>query len=493
MKKSLYLWAFIAAGFVSCEPEFTNPVDEVGFYNSGSADLSTFVTLGNSLTAGYADGSLYLQSQQNSYPNIVAEQFALAGGGEFTQPLVDDNIGGLLFNGSQITNNRLVLRFNAQGRPSPVPLAGTPSTEVTNVLEGPFNNMGVPGAKSFHLLAKGYGNPANFPAAANPYFIRMASNPDASVLEDALAQNPTFFSLWIGNNDALSYATAGASNTDQLGNLNPATYGSGDLTDPTLFAGVYDQLLGALTSNGAKGVVLNLPNVTSIPFFTTVPYNAIPLDAATAAFLNQAYAQYNGGLQLAAANGIISASEAQTRTIQFTAGQNAVVILDETLTDISFLNPGLVKMRQATAQDLLPLTMASVLGTLADPNNPQSVIGVGVPLNDSQVLTKKEIEDITARIASFNSSISQLAVKYDLALVDMNSFLEETSANGYAFEGGFISSTFGTGGAFSLDGVHLTARGYAVVANQIINAVNEKFGANIPSVNPGQYPSVFVE
>ena len=68
--------------------------------------------------------------------------------------------------------------------------------------------MGVPGAKSFHLLAPGYGNIANLSLGlANPYFVRMTgATPNASVLDLALAQAPTFFSLWIGNNDVLGYA-----------------------------------------------------------------------------------------------------------------------------------------------------------------------------------------------------------------------------------------------------------------------------------------------
>jgi len=44
---------------------------------------------------------------------------------------------------------------------------------------------------------------------ANPYFIRFASSPSTTVIADAAGQSPTFFTLWIGNNDVLSYATAG--------------------------------------------------------------------------------------------------------------------------------------------------------------------------------------------------------------------------------------------------------------------------------------------
>ncbi|MCX2681645.1 G-D-S-L family lipolytic protein [Galbibacter sp. EGI 63066] len=493
MKKLLYI-SFAALAIAACEPEFNNPVDEQGFYTSGEADFSNFVTVGNSLTAGYADGALYLQGQQNSLPYMLAGQFAHAGGGEFTQPLVNDNLGGLLAGGQQIQDNRRVLRIGADGSQVPVILEGTPTTDITNILEGPFNNIGVPGAKSFHLLANGYGNIANLEAGqANPYFIRMASSPDASVIEDAASQQPTFFSLWIGNNDILGFATSGGVGVDQTGNIDPTTYGPNDITDPNVFTGTYNTLLETLTTNGAKGVVTNIPDVTSIPFFTTVPYNAIPMDAQTATAVNESYSDYNNALLLAQGAGMITAEEAQQRTISFSAGQNAVVILDEDLTDLTALNPELRNLRQATVEDLLPLTTSSVLGTLADPQNPSSVIGVGVPLNDSQALTEVEIQLVVNAQTAYNTTIAALAEQYGLAFADTKALMTQVANGGISFDGGTIANTFGSGGAFSLDGVHPTQRGYAVVANAFIEAINDKYDATIPLLNPGTFPTVFVE
>ncbi|MEL4308972.1 G-D-S-L family lipolytic protein [Joostella sp. CR20] len=492
MKKLLYI-SLATVALTSCQPEFNDSVDEQGFYSNGDADFSTFVAVGNSLTAGYADGALYLNGQQNSFPSMLSTQFKHVGGGDFTQPLVNDNLGGLLASGNQITDNRRVIRLGADGSTTPVILEGTPTTDIVNTLEGPFNNMGVPGSKIFHLVANGYGNIGNFPAAANPYFVRMASTPDASVIEDAVSQSPTFFSLWIGNNDILSFATSGGVGVDQSGNLDPTTYGANDITDPNVFASVYNTLLTALTSGGAKGIVANIPNVTTIPFFTTVPYNAIPLDAQTASVLNQAYAQYNGGLLQAQSFGLITAEEVAQRTIQFSAGQNAVVILDEDLTDLTGINAGLTNMRQATAEDLLPLTTSSILGTLADASNPQSIIGVAVPLTDAQALTATEIEMVTNAQTAYNTSIKALATQYDLAFIDVEAIMNQLANGGISFDGGTITNTFATGGAFSLDGVHPTQRGYAVIANEMINIINEKYNATIPGINPGAYPTIFVE
>lgn len=493
MKNYIKYMALSAVLLTACEAELDNPIEDGGFYSSGSADFSNYVAVGNSLTSGYADGALYISGQQNSFPNILAGQFALAGGGMFTQPLVDDNTGGLLANGTQIQPNRFVLTLDADGNPAPTPLQGTPTTDIANVLEGPFNNMGVPGAKSFHLVAPGYGNIAGVAAgAANPYFVRFASSTDATIIGDAAAQSPSFFSLWIGNNDILSYATSGGTGVDQTGNLDPTTYGANDITDPNVFASVYNQEVQALTASASGGVVFNIPDVTSIPFFTTVPYNAIPLDEATAAGVNQAYVQYNGALAQYAALGVITTEERDARTINFTAGQNAIVIEDENLTTL--LNPTngqeIPKIRQATPDDLFVLTSSSIIGTLADPSNPNSVIGVGVPVGDQYVLIPEEQAMIATAQASYNATIQGLAQANGLAFVDARAILNQLAESGIAFDAGTLTSTFATGGAFSLDGVHPTPRGYAYLANQAIAAINETYGSTLPMVSVGDYGTV---
>jgi len=232
----------LAFGILSCEPELDNPVDEIDF-TSGTADFSNYIAVGNSLTAGFADSALYITGQENSYPNIMATQFAFANGGAFTQPLMNDNLGGLLLGGQQITQNRFVLASDGNGNPGlPGILSGMPSTEVSNTLSGPFNNMGVPGARSFDLLFPGYGNIANVQAGlANPFYARFASSANATVIGDAVSANPTFFSLWIGNNDLLGYATSGGTGIDQTGNLDPSTYAGNDITDPNVFANAYSK------------------------------------------------------------------------------------------------------------------------------------------------------------------------------------------------------------------------------------------------------------
>ncbi len=91
-----------------------------------------------------------------------------------------------------------------------------------------------------------------------------------------------------------------------------------------------------LTADGAKGVLVNIPEVTSIPYFTTVPTNAIPLDAATAAALNAQFAAYNTQILPGLVGiGFITPEEAAFRMINFSAGQNFPIMTDDDLTDIT--------------------------------------------------------------------------------------------------------------------------------------------------------------
>ena len=500
------LIAIAAVGFVSCEADFENAVTDEGFYSSGTANFSNYVALGNSLTSGYADGALYITGQNNSYPNIMAGQFALVGGGEFTQPLMSDNIGGLLLGGVQITANRFVLGVDANGNPGPVRLEGTPTTDVATGIPGPYNNMGVVGAKSFHLSAPGYGNAAGIlSGAANPYYARIATSASSTVLEDALSLDATFFSLWIGNNDVLSYATSGGSGVDQTGNLDLSTYGSNDITDPNVFGAVYSAQVAALVAGGAKGVLINIPDVSSIPYFTTVPGPAIPLDAATASAVNAQFAAYNTQILPGLAGlGIITAEEADSRIVSFSAGQNYPIITDNDLTDMSGILQGqpfnlppataglLGQLRQANSGDLTLLTAASVLGSTPDPSNPQLVVGVSIPVSNEYILTSSEQSKIATATAAYNVTINALASANDLAIWDSNSAFDVISSIGVPYDGGVLTAAFVTGGAFSLDGVHGSPRGYAYIANSVIDAINSKYDATIPKVAIGNYGTVQV-
>lgn len=500
MKKFYALLLPLLGLMIACSNDDEAPVDSIPdpvppIINPGSADFGKYVAVGNSLTAGFSDNALFVSGQTASFPNMLATQFALAGGGDFNIPFMADDLGGATLQGAPILGNRLILLFTPEG-PSPEPKDGTGTTEISTKLSGPFNNMGVPGSKSYELLAPGYGSVVGVAlGAANPYFARFSSSETATVIGDAAAQNATFFSAWVGGNDILLYAIDGGSGTDQTGNFDPTTYERNDITDPNVFAGALDAILTAMTANNAEGIIANIPNVQDVPYFTTVPHNPVPLDEATAALLNGAYAAYNGGLLAAQGFGLITPEEVARRTISFAAGDtNAVVLLDEDLTDLTGVDEGLINMRQATAEDLLILPSSSFIGTLADPDNPTSINGVAIPLADNWVLTPEEQAAIETALTAYNATIAALATQYDLAFVDANALLADLNANGIPLsDGSVVTSTFATGGGFSLDGVHPAPRGYAILANAFITEINTKFGSNLPLVDPLAFTGLYID
>lgn len=457
----------------SCETDFDTDVQDI-VVTKGEADFSKFISLGNSLTSGYRDGTLYLGGQNESFPSMIAMQMKLAGGGEFKQPLMPNNIGGFI--GLPGFPGKLELKM-VNGALSPV--ANAPAAALDDVKSGgPYQNMGVPGAKTSHLLAPGYGNPAGLSLGlANPYFVRFASSTTASVVGDALAQNPTFVSLWIGNNDVLGYATTGGDGSNPITPVDGAV-GIG-------FTNTYTALVNTVFPSGTtrKGIVANIPNVTSVPFFTSVP--AMPLTNLTdaqVAQLNGGYAAYNAGLAQAKSLGAINDAEYQKRLIKFTAGAvaNGAVIADKDLSTV----PGLPKYRQTTAKDYILLTASAVL-------TPQAGGGTSVPLEDKLVLTEAEAAKVITATTSYNATIKSLAESKGLAFVDMNAKMTElNSKSGISWNGVKYTATFVTGGTFSLDGVHLTGRGYAIVANEFIKSINAKYKSTLPQVDPNKYSGV---
>ncbi len=103
MKKLFALLAFLGLFLASCSEDDTivdnTPPPAPVNYTSGTADFSNYVAVGNSITAGYSDNALFIDGQTNSFPNMLAGNFALAGGGAFTTPFMADNLGGATLGG----------------------------------------------------------------------------------------------------------------------------------------------------------------------------------------------------------------------------------------------------------------------------------------------------------------------------------------------------------------------------------------------------------
>ena len=424
--------------------------------SNGTADFSAFVAMGDSYSAGFMDGALGYEGQVMSLPALLARQFEAVGGGVFVQPLttVGKSVGTTVINTNGDLNGYYELKV-VDGSFKPVPTTGDKSILLTMIgQQGPFNNLAVPGLRSFHLLTPLVGDPSQGAGNYNPFYTRFASEPGVStVLSDAMLVNPSFFSLWIGGNDVLSFALAGGE-TDSI-------------TSVSNFAVYMNMIVGQLAAAGRKGVIANIPDIIALPYFNVIPYNILLLDQAGADVLNEAYSDYN---DVAASVGYES--------ISFSAGQNALIVEDPEMV----LVPEPYRFRQMTATEKLLLSL---------PTEKLATEGWGsqVPVPAEYVLASEEIEAIRAAVTGYNALIKDLSVTYDLALVDLFSLMNDINAE-IIIDGGSYSTDFVTGGIISLDGIHATPRGYAVIANAFIDAINDQYNANVAKININDYRTV---
>jgi lysophospholipase L1-like esterase len=321
----------------------------------------------------------------------------------------------------------------------------------------------------------------------------------------SLTDGGTFFMFWLGMDDFLLNAVYGGDNS--LAPLTPVEFESAQ--NPG-FKYLFNAAMGGILANPTlNGVVVNFPNIFTMPHFTAVPYNPIPMDAPTATLVNGNFAGYNQILDaLKGPPFNYSAADMDARKISFAASaNNPFVIIDETLNDLGdefdlLQGAGQItpdqrtalipyeQVRMTTASDIIPLSTASVLGTLADPNNPLSIQGVAVPMGDRYAIIPTESAAILNRITEFNAHIKSYADGNErVAHADIHKAFTDFAAAGFYVRDG-VTITYNINppaGIYSEDGLHPNSRGYAFIASAIIDGINAKFGGTIPKPNLGKY------
>jgi lysophospholipase L1-like esterase len=196
-------------------------------------NFSTYVALGDSLTAGYMSGSLVKTRQLNSFPGLIARSAGVQG---FQQPYITEP--GI--------PPELVLQALI---PSVVivPKSATPGNPENLALPRPYNNLGVPGASSNDLLRTTGGG-----------FHDIVLRGQGTALQQGLSLRPTAITLWIGNNDILGAVLRGTA-------VDGVT-----MTPIDVFRANYQAIVATVRASGASVAAANLPDVTTVPYATAV-------------------------------------------------------------------------------------------------------------------------------------------------------------------------------------------------------------------------------
>ncbi|GAB3878542.1 hypothetical protein GCM10028824_40670 [Hymenobacter segetis] len=456
---SLPALALLGLTLGSCQPTLE---DNRPAADAGSLNFSSYVAVGNSLTSGYSDGGLYNEAQASSYPAILAQQFAKTGKGPsaFVQP----SFSATKKDGSGYVQLRVVNGTTTPVQPSAansflgeqVAYTNNPAfpTELEAYTGNQPDNLGVPGISvlSADKTASSSGNATvdaqtRGAAAAygvlNNFYQRILPAADRGTKDYVTyigQKTPTFFTCWMGNNDVLTFATNGG--------VASATNPFSGMTDTTSFGRGYRNILSTISKNGTvAGVAANIPNVTTIPYFTTVTVAAV-----AASF---------------------KAANPASPGVFITTGTAAAPVV-----------------RLATSADLLTLTTQGYIAAVVAAGGTAPGSLPTSPLPNNYVLDATEAAAVVARTTQLNNIIAKTARQNKVALADMNTFFTSIAQQGIVTNAVNNTATFASGNLFSLDGVHPTPRGYAVVANEFIRVINSYYGSAIPAVAPNDYRGV---
>ena len=363
--------------------------------STSKPNFETTVFVGDSLTAGFQNGSLLDTQQPHGYASLISQQANFS----IVLPLIAS------------PGAPAVLKLVSVGPPPVI----QQSTGITTGRDNPNvqpTDLAVPGAFLKNILTT--------PPIPNPTvpedlittlvlgFPGIAQGNIRTQEQWAVALKPTTIFIWAGNNDALVADSAG----------KPSA-----MTSLTDFTSDFTTLMTDLSQQtSAHLVVANIPDVTLVPYLT--PAATVIANGATQSGLSAAVVSQKLGIQ---------------------AGD---------------------KVNATGLAQVTPILTGQQVG----------------PISDSGFLSASEITQVENNIDAYNAVIQQNALAAGATLVDIHALFGQLAANGITINGTMANFNF-LGGIFSLDGIHPTNTGYALLANKFIDAINADTKTTIPDVD----------
>jgi lysophospholipase L1-like esterase len=249
----------------------------------------------------------------------------------------------------------------------------------------------------------------------------------------AASLHAKFATVLLGENDLLKPALSG---------------GAAPVTSPASFQADTLSIVTQLQGAGSKVLLANLPN---------------PLYAAT--FIPQpAYAAELTAFFTAALEG----QGVPAQTAQALAAQYATTYANAEIAQTGLGPNGYFTITAAF----------ETLAAFAQQAAPPTLSPAGDYVSDALA------EQTTQLNTAYNAAISAVAKQTGAALVDLVSAFAAAEGGGpyQVAPGDYVTTTYG-GGFYSLDGLHPSNTGYAVLANVFIATMNQAYGTSVPAVN----------
>jgi lysophospholipase L1-like esterase len=391
---------------VACE----SSRDVLGPITPAGGDIfQRYVAIGNSITAGFQSNGINDSTQGQAYPVLLAR----AMGTRFAYP-------ALAKPGcpAPIANTQTGALVGQVGTTLPPACSARIPASVTEIV----NNVAVPGARVL--------DPTSPTDASNALTTFVLGG--KTQVQRALDADPTFVTIWIGNNDVLQAGLSGI----LVPGVVPNQFGI--RSTQAQFQAAYDALTSQLVAGApdVKGVMMGVAQVSNLP-----------------------------SMSLGA---VIASSPAIQAGISTAAGK-PVTMLPNCIGSTSLVNvPQLI---QAIRNNAHPAVLSCAPGA------------VTAPVGDVFILDPTEQATLTGVITAYNTYIKSKADALGFGYWDPNPLFVAKRATGEIPPFPNLASATATfGPLISLDGVHPSAAAHVLIANELITVINTKYGTALKPV-----------
>jgi lysophospholipase L1-like esterase len=436
----------------------------------GSQEAVKLVAIGDSSTMGIQDAGLVEDYQLNSYPYLIAQKLGIAD--EFEQPLVNTP-------GIGVPPYERPLRLEG-GEIIPSYLARTDFLYIYSIVQPrlanlqlprPYDNLAVNGARLYDI--RHTTSLSNSVAPGNFFFdivlrnLQISTAPsfnDTTVLQQAVQLRPTMILLWIGSNDVLGALLGGGDDTL--------------ITDTDDFTDEYQRLLNDLTSQtDAVIFTANIPQY--VPYGFALDSTFVQDIPMVFDFKTLSPIDFMADLGSAVPVHVpLLVEEADAAHLLLSA---AITYVEEGtgIPGVDDLQNQPYNYSPSDAQVIHDAMTASGLKT----DGP----GTGLPIGEEHSITGTEEQRMFDAVRSFNSVISDLALRLDIPLVDLNRLYDPDQPGAFGGYSGEFVLHDPVDTIFSLDGVHINNLGHAIIANAFIDAINLELSTTVERVDPEKY------
>jgi hypothetical protein len=398
---------------------------------AAQADFTKFVAVGASVDAGFIDSCWVRHGQVESWPAIFARQ---TGTQDFQQPIINEpGLGACQI----LTSLAPTFNYGAGN--------GTPANLT---LTRPYDNLAIPGylVSSVVNCKTKVSEPSDplYRACNNALIDVVLRGSGATILQQAATLHPTFFAIGILGNELLGPATQGTV-IDGVTLMPAAAYAAS-------YQVIVDTMKAAQGGTG-KGIAATLPDVSTLPYFTAVG-PILGINPATGAPIY-----------------VLGPTGCPTGYPACPVPAGTIVPLPlGALMKVGYGIPCQIAPTLPKCDNPLP-DNATLIGTTGFPG----------------LLYPSEVTLLKARQVEYNTQIRTLAGGAGYKIFDTAAVLADIKARGRSFGGMTLTSSYLSGGIFSYDGVHPSAIGYALVADELVQFVNATFGTSVPRIDISPY------